>query len=62
MADKLGSMINNINSTEVFETILRGEDYQHLHQEIVINPSMKIVKRFLKETSPVLLFVGIILR
>ncbi|RHN65527.1 putative transferase [Medicago truncatula] len=53
MADKLGSMINNINSTEVFEAILRGEDYHHLHQEIVINPSMKIVKRFLEETSPI---------
>jgi len=52
-ADKFGSMINNINYTEVFETILKGEDYQHLPQEIVINPSMKIVKRFLEETSPI---------
>jgi len=51
MADKLGSMINKIDSTEVFEVILRGEDYQHLHQEIVIKPSMKIVKRFLEGTS-----------
>ncbi|AES69022.1 adenylate isopentenyltransferase 5, chloroplastic [Medicago truncatula] len=52
MANKLGSMINKINSTKVFEAILRGEDYQHLYQEIVIKPSMKIVKRFLEETSP----------
>ncbi|AES68977.1 putative transferase [Medicago truncatula] len=51
MADTLGLMINKINSTEVFEAILRGEDYQKLHQEIVIKPSMKIVKRFLEETS-----------
>ena len=51
MADKLGSMINKINSTEVFEAILKGENYQRLHQEIVIKPSMKIVKRFLEETS-----------
>ena len=52
MADKLGSMINKINSTKVFEAVLRGEDYQHLYQEIVIKPSMKIVKRFLEVTSP----------
>jgi adenylate dimethylallyltransferase (cytokinin synthase) len=52
MADKLGSMINKINSTEVFEAILRGEDYQRLYQEIVIKPSMKIVKRFLEEANP----------
>ncbi|AES68979.1 putative transferase [Medicago truncatula] len=51
MAAKFGSMINKIDSTEVFEAILRGEDYQHLHQEIVIKPSMKIVKRFLEGTS-----------
>jgi len=51
MADKLGSMINKINSTLVFEAILRGENYQNLHQEIVIKPSMKMVKRFLDETS-----------
>ena len=51
MVDKLGSMINKIDSTDVFEAILRGEDYQHLHQEIVIKPSMKIVKRFLEGTS-----------
>ncbi|KEH21511.1 adenylate isopentenyltransferase [Medicago truncatula] len=51
MAHMLGSMVYKIDSTEVFETLLRGEDYKHLHQEIVIKPSKEIVKRFLEETT-----------
>jgi len=51
MAHMLGSMVYKIDSTEVFEALLRGDDYKHLHQEIVIKPSKEIVKRFLGETT-----------
>jgi len=51
MAHMLGSMVYKIDSTEVFEALLRGEDYKHLHQEIVIKPSLEIAKRFLEETT-----------
>jgi hypothetical protein len=43
--------MNKIDSTSVFEALLRGEDYKHLHQEIVVKPSIEIVKRFLEETT-----------
>jgi hypothetical protein len=43
--------VYKIDSIEVFEALLMGEDYKHLHQEIVIKPSMEIVKRFLEETD-----------
>ncbi|RHN51653.1 putative transferase [Medicago truncatula] len=50
MAQILGSMVYKIDSTEVFEALLKGEDYKHLHQENVVKPSIEIVKRFLEET------------
>ncbi|TKY65140.1 Adenylate isopentenyltransferase 5 [Spatholobus suberectus] len=40
-----------IDSTQVFEAVLKGMDYKNLYQEIVFKPSMKIVKRFLEETT-----------
>jgi hypothetical protein len=43
--------MNKIDSTSVFEALLRGEDYKLLHQEIVVKPSIEIVKRFLEETT-----------
>jgi len=51
MAHMLGPMLYKIDSTEVFEALLRGEDYKHLYQEIVIKPSKEIVKRFLEERT-----------
>jgi adenylate dimethylallyltransferase (cytokinin synthase) len=51
MTHILRSIVYKIDSTEVFEALLKGEDYKHLHQEIVIKPSMEIVKRFLEETA-----------
>jgi len=51
MSQMLGSMVYKIDSTEVFEALLKGEDYKHLHQDIVLKPSIEIVKRFLEETS-----------
>ena len=51
MSQMLGLMVYKIDSTEVFEALLKGEDYKHLHQDIVIKPSIEIVKRFLGETS-----------
>ncbi|XP_039682924.1 adenylate isopentenyltransferase 5, chloroplastic-like [Medicago truncatula] len=50
MAQMLGSMVYKIDSTEVFEALLKAEDYKHLHQDNVIKPRMEIVKRFLEET------------
>ncbi|XP_061369051.1 adenylate isopentenyltransferase 5, chloroplastic-like [Gastrolobium bilobum] len=49
--DELGWGMNMIDSTEVFEAILKGENYKDLYQEIVSDPSMDIVKRFLEETT-----------
>ena len=51
MSQMLGSMVYKIDSTEVFEALLKGEDYKNLHQDIVLKPSIEIVKRFLEETS-----------
>ncbi|GAU16504.1 hypothetical protein TSUD_167350 [Trifolium subterraneum] len=51
MVDNLGWKMNKIDSTKVFEALLGGEDYKHLYQEIVVNPSIEIVKRFLEETT-----------
>ena len=48
---ELGWGMTKIDSTQVFEAILKGVDYKHLYQEIVFKPSMEIVKRFLQETT-----------
>jgi len=40
-----------IDSTQVFEAVLKGEDYKDLYEEIVLKPSMEIVKEFLEETT-----------
>ncbi|RHN51651.1 putative transferase [Medicago truncatula] len=50
MAQILGSMVYKIDSTEVFEALLKGKDHKHLQQENVVKPSIEIVKRFLEET------------
>ncbi|KAK7316197.1 hypothetical protein VNO77_35021 [Canavalia gladiata] len=44
--DELGWGMNIIDSTKIFEAILRGENYEHLYQEIVFKPSMDIVQSF----------------
>ncbi|XP_058741822.1 adenylate isopentenyltransferase 5, chloroplastic-like [Vicia villosa] len=51
MVNKLGWNMHKIDSTKVFEAILKREDYKHLYQEIVVKPSLEIVKRFLEETT-----------
>ncbi|CAK8541985.1 unnamed protein product [Lathyrus sativus] len=51
MVNILGWNMHKIDSTKVFEAILKGEDYQHLYQEIVIKPSLEIVKSFLEEET-----------
>ncbi|WJX75111.1 hypothetical protein P8452_58675 [Trifolium repens] len=51
MVYDLGWKMNKIDSTSVFEALLRGEDYKLLYQEIVVKPSIEIVKRFLEETT-----------
>ena len=51
MSQMLGSMVHKIDSMAVFEALLKGEDYKNLHQDIVLKPSIEIVKRFLEETS-----------
>ncbi|CAK8541993.1 unnamed protein product [Lathyrus sativus] len=51
MVNILGWNMHKIDSTKVFEAILKGEDYQHLYQEIVVKPSLEIVKSFLKEAT-----------
>ncbi|XP_027359501.1 adenylate isopentenyltransferase 5, chloroplastic-like [Abrus precatorius] len=48
--DELQWGMNIIDSTEVFMAILRGENYEHLYEEIVVKSSMDIVLRFLRET------------
>ncbi|RDX96646.1 Adenylate isopentenyltransferase 5, chloroplastic, partial [Mucuna pruriens] len=48
---ELGWGMSKIDSTQVFEAILKGEDYKKLYQEIVYKPSMEIVIRFLEETT-----------
>ncbi|CAI8612762.1 unnamed protein product [Vicia faba] len=49
MVNGLGWNMHKIDSTKVFEAVLKGEDYQHLYQEIVVKPSLEIVKSFLEE-------------
>lgn len=48
---ELGWGMNMIDSTPVFEAVLRGDEYMHLFQEIVFKPSMDIVQRFLEEAT-----------
>ena len=43
--------MNIIDSTKVFEDVLRREDYKDLYDKIVFKPSMEMVKRFMEETS-----------
>ena len=45
--------MTRIDSTKVFEAVLKGEDYKHLYQEIVFKPSMEIVQKFLGKTTEV---------
>ncbi|KAL1323180.1 hypothetical protein HN51_068244 [Arachis hypogaea] len=47
MVNELGWKMTRIDSTQVFEAVLRGEDYNHLYQEIVLKPSVEVVRRFL---------------
>ncbi|XP_045797944.1 adenylate isopentenyltransferase 7, mitochondrial-like [Trifolium pratense] len=52
MVNNLGWKMNKIDSTKVFDALLKGEeDYKHLHQEIVVKPCIEIVKTFLEETT-----------
>ncbi|XP_057756666.1 adenylate isopentenyltransferase 5, chloroplastic-like [Arachis stenosperma] len=48
MVNELGWKMTRIDSTQVFEAVLRGEDYNHLYQEIVLKPSVEVVRRFLE--------------
>lgn len=48
---ELGWGMTKIDSTVVFEAILKGVDYKNLYHEIIFKPSMEIVKRFLQETT-----------
>ncbi|ESW11141.1 hypothetical protein PHAVU_008G005300 [Phaseolus vulgaris] len=45
--------MTRIDSTKVFEVVLKGEDYKHLYQEIVFKPSMELVQKFLEKTTEV---------
>ncbi|CAK8541987.1 unnamed protein product [Lathyrus sativus] len=51
MVNILGWNMHKIDSTKVFEAILKGEDYQHLYHKIVVKPSLEIVKSFLEEAT-----------
>ncbi|CAK8541992.1 unnamed protein product [Lathyrus sativus] len=51
MVNILGWNMHKIDSTKVFEAVLKGEDYQHLYQEIMVKPSLEIVKSFLEEAT-----------
>ncbi|KAK7295800.1 hypothetical protein RJT34_18712 [Clitoria ternatea] len=51
MIYELGWKMMKIDSTKVFEAVLKGEDYEHLYQEIVFKPSLKIVQKFLEGTN-----------
>ncbi|XP_047181903.1 adenylate isopentenyltransferase 5, chloroplastic-like [Vigna umbellata] len=42
-----------IDSTQVFEAVLNGVNYEQLYEEIVFKPCMEIVKQFLEETTDV---------
>ncbi|KAH1156741.1 hypothetical protein GYH30_051513 [Glycine max] len=48
---EFGWGMTKIDSTQVFEAVLKGMDYKHLYHEIVFKPSVDIVKRFLHETT-----------
>ena len=48
---ELGWGMKIIDSTKVFEAILREEDYKHVYQEIVFKPSMDIAYKFLELTD-----------
>ncbi|OIW12218.1 hypothetical protein TanjilG_32428 [Lupinus angustifolius] len=48
---ELGWGMHMIDSTLVFETVLRGEKYMDLYQEIILKPSMNIVQKFLEEAT-----------
>ncbi|RDX96645.1 Adenylate isopentenyltransferase 5, chloroplastic, partial [Mucuna pruriens] len=48
---ELGWRMTKIDSTPVFEAVLKGVSYEQLYQEIVFKPSMEAVKRFLEETT-----------
>ncbi|XP_020224712.1 adenylate isopentenyltransferase 5, chloroplastic [Cajanus cajan] len=48
---ELGWTMAKIDSTQVFEAILKGMDYKQLYQEIVLKPSIDIVKRFLEKAT-----------
>ena len=51
MINELGWAMTRVDSTKVFEAVLRGEDYKHLYQEAVFKPSVEIAERFLEETT-----------
>ncbi|CAL0317365.1 unnamed protein product [Lupinus luteus] len=46
---ELGWGMNMIDSTLVFDAILRGQKYMDLYQEIILKPSMNVVHKFLEE-------------
>ncbi|KAE9612585.1 hypothetical protein Lal_00005848 [Lupinus albus] len=48
---ELGWGMNIIDSTQVFEAILRGEKYMDLYKEIIFKPSMNIVQKFVEEPN-----------
>ncbi|KAK7340974.1 hypothetical protein VNO77_21693 [Canavalia gladiata] len=48
---ELGWGMTKIDSTQVFEAVLRGADYKHFFHEIVFKPSMVIVEKFLEGTT-----------
>ncbi|CAJ1844599.1 unnamed protein product [Sphenostylis stenocarpa] len=51
MDDGLGWRMARIDSTKVFEAILKGVDYKQLYQEIVFEPCMEMVTEFLETTE-----------
>ncbi|KAK7394149.1 hypothetical protein VNO78_14669 [Psophocarpus tetragonolobus] len=51
---ELGCVMTKIDSTQVFQAVLEGLDYNNLYQDIVFKPSLEIVKRFLQDPTPLL--------
>ncbi|KAK7295799.1 hypothetical protein RJT34_18711 [Clitoria ternatea] len=51
MIYELGWKMMKIDSTKLFKAVLKGEDYEHLYQETVFKPSLKIVQKFLEGTT-----------
>ncbi|CAJ1844557.1 unnamed protein product [Sphenostylis stenocarpa] len=47
----LGWRMSKIDSTKVFEAVLKGVDYKQLYEEIVLKPSLEMVEIFLQETT-----------